>query len=193
MGLKCFWRWAIIVVTSPWNGEGTWFTLVRVRVVKNLLLALLYILKSPRWQENNRFKLDRDKIVTKNCIKKQAWIIAKFGIISFIMWRLRGSIGRAFCSDNQLALQKYYKSNPSLKGSCSALGSLKYSRRNSKVHKDHWSNPVGLIEQLKISSLGVGTFGAIPTAEQDLVMFNSLVSSLTSGGVNLVDTCCVYR
>lgn len=54
------------------------------------------------------------------------------------------------------SFEKFYSRNEPLSGSCSAVDSLSYSKRNSGVDKGNFKVPIG--SDLTISSLGVGTY-----------------------------------
>jgi aryl-alcohol dehydrogenase-like predicted oxidoreductase len=48
-------------------------------------------------------------------------------------------------------------------------------------------------EDLKLSSLGLGTYNGPPSNEYDYEMFRAVVDTIKSGGVNVIDTCPLYR
>jgi hypothetical protein len=91
------------------------------------------------------------------------------------------------------ALEKYYRKNEPLAGFCSSTKSEKYSKRNALIHKDNWRTPKGIKEPLKVSSLGLGTYNGPPTNDHDYEMFRAVVDTIKSGGVNVIDTCPLYR
>ena len=91
------------------------------------------------------------------------------------------------------ALEKHYKRNDLMQGWCTPEASLAYSQRNPKVHAKNWRSPVGIDESLRLSSLGIGTFNGEPSNEYDYEMFGALADTLLSGGVNMIDTCSLYR
>jgi aryl-alcohol dehydrogenase-like predicted oxidoreductase len=46
---------------------------------------------------------------------------------------------------------------------------------------------------MKISTLGIGTYNGSPSNDYDYEMFRAIADTLLSGGVNVVDTCALYR
>jgi hypothetical protein len=91
------------------------------------------------------------------------------------------------------ALEKYYRKNEAIPGFCTPAKSQKYSKRNASIHKDNWRVPKGIQSELKVSSLGIGTYNGPPSNEYDYEMFRAIVDSVRSGGVNVIDTCALYR
>ena len=91
------------------------------------------------------------------------------------------------------ALEKHYKRNELMAGWCTPEASLAYSKRNPKVHVQNWRSPKGINERLSLSSLGIGTLNGDPSNEFDYEMFGAIADALKSGGVNMIDTCTLYR
>jgi|JI6StandDraft_1071083.scaffolds.fasta_scaffold26626_3 hypothetical protein len=89
------------------------------------------------------------------------------------------------------SFEKYYTRNEPLKGYCTAEASLAYSKRNPEVHSSNFKKPIG--SDLTLSSVGVGTYTNEDQQHTDLSMYNAIVDSVLSGGVNVVDTCSSFR
>ena len=60
-----------------------------------------------------------------------------------------------------------------------------------KYDPNHFRKTYG--DQLNISSVGIGTYVGAPEREDDLKMFNAIIDSVESGGVNVIDTAINYR
>ena len=86
------------------------------------------------------------------------------------------------------------KNTPSnnLSGHATEEGTTKYSNRNkSEVHSEHFRNLY--YTNLKVSSIGLGTYVGAPDDLTDFYMYNAVKSAVQSGGVNLIDTAINYR
>lgn len=91
-------------------------------------------------------------------------------------------------------MTKHYGKSGSIPGAASASGTQKYfeeSREyNKTILKQHFRDTYG---GLKVASTGYGTYIGAPDQEDDLAMFNGLVESVQTGGVNVIDTAINYR
>ncbi|KRX10506.1 NADP-dependent oxidoreductase domain [Pseudocohnilembus persalinus] len=92
--------------------------------------------------------------------------------------------------------QSLYKSGLNnenkIKGFATKEGTLKYSQRKSDlVDPLHFNTPMR--EDLKLSSVGIGTYTGAPEQVDDLKMFNAICDSVLTGGVNVIDTAINYR
>ncbi|KRX03253.1 NADP-dependent oxidoreductase domain [Pseudocohnilembus persalinus] len=88
-------------------------------------------------------------------------------------------------------LQQYYHGSgytekERLDGYATPEGTKKYAQINPLVSKDHFKTPYG--SDLKISSLGIGSYRNSFEEIERLVVFNSYIESVLTGGVNYLDT-----
>lgn len=85
-----------------------------------------------------------------------------------------------------------------LEGFCSAEGTQKYYDRSQSgdtvldVHPDNFKSPLHAPE-LKISSIGYGSYMGDPDDFTDFRMYDSLKQAIMSGAVNHIDTAPNYR
>jgi len=79
-----------------------------------------------------------------------------------------------------------------LLGHADKQGTLKYSLRNKEeVHKDHFKEL--FYTNLKVSTIGLGTYVGPPDDITDFYIYNAVKSCVLSGGVNILDTAINYR
>lgn len=77
-------------------------------------------------------------------------------------------------------------------GFASKNGTLKYkNRKPDLIPASNFRIPYKT--DLNLSSIGVGTYVGSPDEEDDLKMFNALIDSVLSGGINVLDTAINYR
>jgi hypothetical protein len=87
---------------------------------------------------------------------------------------------------------EYTFTNIALKGYANAESTYNYTKRNIKeVHKDHFREIYN--SNIKISSLGLGTYMGAPDDINDFYIYNAVKSCVLSGAVNLIDTAINYR
>jgi len=96
-------------------------------------------------------------------------------------------------------LQPYYfRAGERLKGYATELGTDAYYRKSQydephlEVHPTNFKAPFENMN-LKISSLGVGTYMGDPDDYTDFLMYDAIKTSVLSGGVNHIDTAPNYR
>lgn len=88
-------------------------------------------------------------------------------------------------------LDKLYTKNQQIEGFCTKEGTETYSKRNPEVDESNWKKPIGL--DVRISSVGVGTYSTDMDDKHNIALFNAIIDSVMSGGVNLIDTCISFR
>jgi len=89
-------------------------------------------------------------------------------------------------------LHPYYMNKDSLKGFATKEGTEKYAKRNSdEIPADNFKSPFD--SDLKLSSLGIGTYMGPPDDKTDFLMYNGIKNSVLSGGINVIDTAINYR
>ena len=89
-------------------------------------------------------------------------------------------------------LHPYYLNNDSISGFATPEGTAKYSLRNDdEIPAENFKSPFG--SDLKLSSLGIGTYIGAPDDKTDYLMYNGIKSGVLSGGVNVIDTAINYR
>ena len=72
------------------------------------------------------------------------------------------------------------------------VGTLKYSKRcDDEVPESHFRTPFH--SDLKLSSIGIGTYMGPPDDRTDYLMYEGIKTSVMSGGVNVIDTAINYR
>lgn len=93
----------------------------------------------------------------------------------------------------------YLNTSQPLRGFATQEGTEKYYRMsqygeadNLDVHHDNFKS-LFHNEQLKITSIGIGTYMGDPTDVADFDMYNAIKTSVLSGGVNHIDTAPNYR
>jgi aryl-alcohol dehydrogenase-like predicted oxidoreductase len=92
----------------------------------------------------------------------------------------------------------YYKAGERLRGWASEQGTDTYYRRsqyedvNLEVHPSNFRAPFENMN-LKLSSLGVGTYMGDPDDITDFKMYDAIKTAVLSGGVNHIDTAPNYR
>ncbi|EGR29887.1 hypothetical protein IMG5_146600 [Ichthyophthirius multifiliis] len=64
-------------------------------------------------------------------------------------------------------------------------------QQQKKVDESNFKQPYKI--DINLSSIGFGTYQGSPTKENDLQMFNALIDSICTGGVNVIDTSINYR
>ena len=64
-------------------------------------------------------------------------------------------------------------------------------RNDEEIPESNFKTPFNT--DLKLSSLGVGTYVGPPDDETDYYMYNGIKTSVLSGGVNVIDTAINYR
>lgn len=89
------------------------------------------------------------------------------------------------------SFEKHYARNEPLKGFCTDEASLAYSQRNPEIHASNFRKPIGC--NVTVSSIGVGTYTNEDEQHTDISMYNAVIDSVMSGGVNVVDTCASFR
>ena len=62
---------------------------------------------------------------------------------------------------------------------------------NLEVHPDNFKSPFN--SDLKISSIGYGTYVGNPDDYTDFLMYDAIKTSFLSGGINNIDTAPNYR
>lgn len=86
----------------------------------------------------------------------------------------------------------YEFNNKKLKGFATGEKTEKFSTRNTKeVHKNHFREIYN--SEVKISSLGLGTYIGAPDDVNDFYIYNAVKSCVLSGAVNIIDTAINYR
>ena len=86
----------------------------------------------------------------------------------------------------------YCYSDIPLKGFATSEATEKYSKRNSdEVHKDHFRTLYN--ENLKVSSMGLGTYIGAPDDINDFYIYNAVKTCILSGAINVIDTAINYR
>ncbi|CAI2368852.1 unnamed protein product [Moneuplotes crassus] len=89
-------------------------------------------------------------------------------------------------------LHPYSKEQGPLAGFATGEGTMKYMERNNDIiPEENFKTPFN--SDLKISSLGVGTYVGAPDDETDYYMYNGIKTSVLSGGINMIDTAINYR
>jgi aryl-alcohol dehydrogenase-like predicted oxidoreductase len=89
-------------------------------------------------------------------------------------------------------LHPYFMSSDRIEGFATAKGTSKYAQRNDdEIPADNFRNPFN--SDLKLSSLGIGTYVGPPDDKTDYLMYNGIKTSVLSGGVNVIDTAINYR
>lgn len=85
-----------------------------------------------------------------------------------------------------------------MKGYATQVGTDKYYRRSQydvynslNVSSQHFRTPFN--SDLKITSIGYGTYMGDPDDKTDYLMYDSIKQSVLSGGVNHIDTAPNYR
>lgn len=84
-----------------------------------------------------------------------------------------------------------------MKGFATEEGTDKYYRMsqyddlNLEVHPDNFKSPFN--SNLKISSIGYGSYVGGPDDYTDFRMYDSIKTSVLSGGINHIDTASNYR
>jgi diketogulonate reductase-like aldo/keto reductase len=92
----------------------------------------------------------------------------------------------------------YYRAGERLKGYATEAGTDAYYRKsqydepNLEVHPSNFKTPFENMN-LKITSIGVGTYMGDPDDYTDFLMYDSIKTSVLSGGVNHIDTAPNYR
>ena len=102
--------------------------------------------------------------------------------------------------ENQIkdVLQPYYFRSDRLKGFATDEGTDQYYRKsqyeevNLEVHPNNFKSPYES-PNLKLSSLGVGTYMGEPDDYNDYLMYDGIKTAVLSGGVNHIDTAPNYR
>ena len=80
----------------------------------------------------------------------------------------------------------------SITGYATENGTLAFSNRNKQeVHGLNFRNLYD--SEIKISSIGIGTYIGPPDDINDFYMYNAIKSVIMSGGVNVIDTAINYR
>lgn len=98
----------------------------------------------------------------------------------------------AYITDRISDFKDFYKisvpENNHIEGYATEEGTLKYSKRNkAAVSKNHFRTPLGT--NLHLSSVGVSSYGLTYDEEEDkLLVFNSFIDTVQSGGCNIMDT-----
>lgn len=88
--------------------------------------------------------------------------------------------------------KNYQLDSSPIEGYATLEGTIKYSNRNKEeVNAQHFRSAYH--SDLKISSIGIGTYQGLPDSLTDFYMYNAIKSSVLSGGVNLIDTAINYR
>ncbi|CAI2368819.1 unnamed protein product [Moneuplotes crassus] len=89
-------------------------------------------------------------------------------------------------------LHPYYMKKDALSGYATGAGTEKYMKRNrDEIPEENFKTPFD--SDLKLSSLGIGTYIGAPDDETDFYMYNGIKTSVMSGGVNVIDTAINYR
>ena len=95
-------------------------------------------------------------------------------------------------------LQPYFFKSETLQGSATEQGTDLYYRRsqyedvNLEVHPNNFKTPFQNMN-MKLSSIGVGTYMGDPDDYTDYLMYDAIKTSVLSGGVNHIDTAPNYR
>ncbi|CDW83369.1 UNKNOWN [Stylonychia lemnae] len=91
----------------------------------------------------------------------------------------------------------YFDKSSRLAGHCSEKGTDRYYRRsqtgetNLEVHPENFKYPYD--SNLKLSSIGYGTYIGDPDDLTDYLMYDAIKTSVLSGGLNVIDTSPNYR
>lgn len=81
-------------------------------------------------------------------------------------------------------------SNNIQSGYATAEGTYKYSQRNGSVHPDNFKQTV---QGLTLGNLGYGSYLGDPSTAHDKMLYDAIITGVTSGGVNVIDTAPNYR
>ena len=100
---------------------------------------------------------------------------------------------------NKDVLNPYFMKQDRLKGFATPEGTDKYYRRSQydenedglEVHPLHFRSPFD--SQLKLTTLGYGSYVGEPDDQTDYLMYDALKQSVLSGGINVIDTAPNYR
>lgn len=105
-------------------------------------------------------------------------------------------------NDDTLKAMFYLNQGQRLKGHATAEGTEKYYRlsqygegelgQNMDVHHENFKSLTHKPD-LKITSLGLGTYVGSPTDQVDFDMYTAVKTCVMSGGVNVIDTAPNYR
>ena len=89
-------------------------------------------------------------------------------------------------------LHPYFLQTEPIKGYATEKGTGRYSRRhNDEIPETNFRSPFD--SDLKLSSIGIGTYVGPPDDKTDYFMYEGIKSSVLSGGVNVIDTAINYR
>jgi len=89
-------------------------------------------------------------------------------------------------------LHPYFMSSDIIEGHATAEGTLKYSKRHDdEIPSSNFRSPFD--SDLKLSSVGIGTYVGPPDDKTDYLMYEGIKTSVMSGGVNVIDTAINYR
>lgn len=92
----------------------------------------------------------------------------------------------------QDTFEKYYSKNDPISGFCTPEGTLSYSKLNPETHPTNFKQAIDG-SSLTLSSVGVGTYSLDMDIQTDLAMYNAIIDSVMSGGVNVIDSCASFR
>ncbi|CAK80842.1 unnamed protein product (macronuclear) [Paramecium tetraurelia] len=85
----------------------------------------------------------------------------------------------------------YNLSYPPIPGHATIDGTKQYSSNNSEIPKSHFRT--NYRNNLLLSSLGIGSYQGAPDQNNDIMLYGSIIDSVLSGGVNVIDTAINYR
>ena len=89
-------------------------------------------------------------------------------------------------------LYPYFMNSEIIEGHATEKGTLRYMQRNDdEVPASNFRTPFN--SDLKLSSVGIGTYVGAPDDRTDYYMYEAIKTSVLSGGVNVIDTAINYR
>lgn len=89
-------------------------------------------------------------------------------------------------------LHPYFLKVSPLEGFATPEATLKYMKRaEDEVPHSNFKSPFD--SELKLSSVGIGTYMGAPDDKTDFFMYEAIKSSVMSGGINVIDTAINYR
>lgn len=84
----------------------------------------------------------------------------------------------------------YYNSKEIFKGKCTVESSQMFKRRNKNISNTYFNT---LENGINVSSVGIGSNILDISKESSLNLFNSIIDSVSSGNINIIDTAVHYN
>lgn len=89
-------------------------------------------------------------------------------------------------------MHPYFMQTDTIQGFATPKGTKRYMERNSgEIPESNFRSPFN--SELKLSSIGIGTYVGAPDDATDYAMYEGIKTSVLSGGVNVIDTAINYR